>query len=799
MNRAEVLAPAGSFECLEAAIHAGADAVYVGGNLFGARAYANNFDTTELVRAIQYVHLHNRKIYLTVNTLFKNEDVENLYAFLKEPYEAGLDAVIVQDLGVAEYIRKQFPAIDLHASTQMTITNQYGAELIAKMGGTRIVPARELSINELLKIKQVGLEVEVFVHGALCYCYSGQCLLSSMIGGRSGNRGRCAQPCRLPYSFATMDGHQLSQLDSPYILSPKDLCTVDLLSDLLDIGIDSLKIEGRMKNREYVAAVTSAYRHAVDDYYNGKMMEKGSRQRLTAERSQLMEIYNRGGFTQGYWKQHNSKDMMSMQRSNHNGVKVGKIVGLKGGTVQLLLQEAIHVRDILEIRIDNEHCVELTSNQNASIGQKVTLNAQKMKSIHCGLPVYRTRNVSLLNEIHNTIIDKTLKEKVHCTLRIYPDECAKMKLALVNRAIEVEAHGDMVLHAEKQPLQVEQVLDKLCKFGDSEFELDSYELDINEQAFIPMGAIKQLRRQAVALLEKEISHIYERKACEPIRLVRRKILEEGIIPQMSVMVQNREQVEAIIEHEIVSIIYFDMDFINSENVQEYLDYLNYNRRQDISIMVALPRIFRDGAETDILNILKLDIAGILIRNIDELEYIRQKSYNKEIVLDYSCYAYNNETIKYYQSNNLNVWITLPVELSDTELKDLSVDQAEMIVYGYQPVMVSAQCALKNHNQCNKSEQQGKLEDRRNNSFLIQSVCRYCYSIMYNNVPLSLVNYAKDVMRCKAKRIRLSFVNERSSDIHTIINTFEKQYIAGDCEAMCLEGHYTKGHFKRGIE
>ncbi|KAB1439784.1 peptidase U32 family protein [Candidatus Galacturonibacter soehngenii] len=310
-KKVELLAPAGSFEGMKAAINAGADAVYIGGLLFGARAYANNLDTQTLKEAIDYVHIHGKSLYLTVNTLLKNEELnEQLYDYIKEYYEYGLDAVIVQDMGVFQFIKENFPNLAIHASTQMSICGVEGAKLLKELGAQRVVTARELSLNELKEIHdQVDIEIESFVHGALCYCYSGQCLLSSFIGGRSGNRGRCAQPCRLPYKVMK-DNKQINSNKETYVLSPKDMCTIDILPDIIEAGVYSFKIEGRMKKPEYAAGVVRIYRKYIDLY-----LEKGRNGYYVEEtdRKELEDIFNRCGFNQGYYKVHNDRNMITLK------------------------------------------------------------------------------------------------------------------------------------------------------------------------------------------------------------------------------------------------------------------------------------------------------------------------------------------------------------------------------------------------------------------------------------------------------------------------------------------------------
>ena len=309
-KKVEILAPAGSYESMVAAVNAGADAVYIGGSRFGARAYANNLDEEAMLNAIDYVHLHGCRLYMTVNTLVKEKEFSGLYDYLNPYYRQGLDAAIIQDLGVFSYFKEHFPQLALHASTQMTITGVNGARLLKELGASRVVTARELSLEEIRQIHdQVDIEIESFVHGALCYCYSGQCLMSSLIGGRSGNRGRCAQTCRLPYEVK-QGSASLNRKDEKYVLSLKDLCTLELIPDMLEAGIDSLKIEGRMKSPRYTAGVVSVYRKYVDKYLqNGRE----GYQVEASDRKLLLDLFDRGGFSDGYYRNHNGRHMVALK------------------------------------------------------------------------------------------------------------------------------------------------------------------------------------------------------------------------------------------------------------------------------------------------------------------------------------------------------------------------------------------------------------------------------------------------------------------------------------------------------
>ncbi len=412
----EILAPAGSYESLKAAIAAGADAVYVGGNRFGARAYANNFSEEELLEAIDYVHLHGKKIYLTVNTLLKEKELEReLYSYLLPYYRQGLDAVIVQDPGVLRFVREYFPSLPIHASTQMTITGADGARFMEEQGVERIVTARELSLQEIKEISEkTSLEIESFVHGALCYCYSGQCLYSSLLGGRSGNRGQCAQPCRLPYK---VDGK------TSYVMSLKDLCTVEFIPDLAEAGIYSFKIEGRMKKPEYVAAVTSIYRKYADLY-----LQKGRKDYSVSREDKqiLMDLYNRGGFHTGYYQMRNGKEMLSLHRPNHAGIKAVKVVSQQGKEIKAEAMTELHKGDILELP-DKEN---YTLGQDVRIGQQISIGLRKGKKIGKGEVLNRTRNEKLLQELRKNFVEQKLQEKINGNLILSTEKDATLTLRL---------------------------------------------------------------------------------------------------------------------------------------------------------------------------------------------------------------------------------------------------------------------------------------------------------------------------------------------------------------------------------
>ncbi|MDF2590228.1 MAG: peptidase, partial [Anaerocolumna sp.] len=482
MKQIEILAPAGSFESLVAAVNANCDAVYIGGNKFGARAYADNLESDMMIRAIDYTHIHNKKLYMTINTLLKNHELENeLYEYLMKYYKEGIDAVIVQDVGVLQFIHENFPDLDIHASTQMSLTMAQGAQVLKHKGVTRLVNARELGLAEIRDIrKNTDLEIESFVHGALCFCYSGQCFMSSMFGGRSGNRGRCAQPCRMQYQLME-DGKVVTNQNERFLLSPKDICTLDMIPDLIEAGIDSFKIEGRMKRPEYAAGVTHAYRKYVDLY-----MELGTEKyaRYLKDHSSefnndiliLKDLYNRGDFTEGYYKNRNGRTMMSMTRPNHSGVLVGSVKSVKNNQAQIQLKESINAQDILEIRDGAENLYEFTVKNNEEQGKIYQVNFMRGSNVRAGNQVFRTKNNLILNDLADLFLKDEKKETINGYLIATVFE--PLKLILTYRDLSVEVSGDIVEEAKNQPMTEEKIQKQIMKTNDSSYTFENLSIEI---------------------------------------------------------------------------------------------------------------------------------------------------------------------------------------------------------------------------------------------------------------------------------------------------------------------------------
>lgn len=728
-RKTELLAPAGSFETLKAVANAGADAVYCAGNRFGARAYANNFTEEEMISAIDFMHIKGKKLYMTVNTLLKERELEEeLYSYLKPYYEAGLDAVIVQDLGVMHFIKEYFPNLPIHASTQMTVTGAYGAELLLHAGCSRIVTARELSLKEIQDIyEKTGAEIESFVHGALCYCYSGQCLLSSMIGGRSGNRGRCAQPCRLPYELFEDKQKAVSSKykKESYLLSPKDLCTIELIPELIQHGVHSFKIEGRMKQAEYAAGVTSIYRHYIDKYEaNPEEAYKVSEE----DYKKLWDFGNRCGFTDGYYKKHNGKEMITFEKPSHE----------KG-------------------------------------------------------------NESLQQQIRNDYIEKEIKEKIKGILILSKEFPAKLMLEY--NGVKLEVEGDIVQKAQKQPMSKETILDKMQKTGNTPFVFEELSVEMEEDIFIPVGALNKLRRDGLEQLEEKLLKNHRRTLQSEYQpeytKKHNKNAEKAWQPKLHVLVETIEQFSVALKQPQVDRIYLDIFKTGEDEIKKV-------HEAGKQLYLVLPYILRKNVteqlERAFLELSKQNPDGYLVRNLEEICFLQKMGVaGEQIQTDYGVYVFSNETQKALKEWKIEDF-TLPVELNKSELAMLACNKGEMILYGHQPLMISAQCLHKNTTGCDKTPGIFYLKDRYGKLFPVNNNCKECYNVIYNTSPLVLLHQKKEIQKLAPKAVRLSFTTENEKKMEQVFSLYQQAF--AEEKKISPEqyfGDYTNGHFKRGVE
>ena len=696
----ELLAPAGNINIFKAVIEAGADAVYVGGSMFGARAYANNFDEEELLYAIDYAHLKGVKVYLTVNTLLKNDEIEKLYDYLLPFYERGLDAVLVQDLGALKLIHDRFPDLAIHTSTQMTVTGIDGVRFLKQFGVQRVVMAREVSLAEMKEIhEKCGMEIEAFVHGALCYSYSGQCLFSSMLGGRSGNRGRCAQPCRLPYCVGNKK--------DTYILSLKDMCGRKDVQKLKESGVYSLKIEGRMKQAGYASGVVAYYRRYIDS-----MKEVSDK-----DYKNIAGLGNRCGFTDKYYFEHNGTDMVTFEKPNF-------------------------VSDASD---------ELPQFSKIKIQGKLTLKEAEPGALTVSCGGYR-----------------------------------------------FTSYMDPVSHALKAPAERKNVAERISKTGDTPFEFENIDITMDNDIFVPNGALNKLRREAIEGLQNEILMQYKRTASASYGWKSKKTSEIKPYgdPKVIASVRDGKQLYRLLEYDNISEIYIDSSkYGRRDFVKEFSDDVFCVNNAEKKAYLALPVIFRrstrDYFETISDQLKKIDFEGFIVRNYEEFFWVKTRFAGKKIVTDHNMYTYNDMAKSMFFDNGADA-DTMPLELNQKEINRRNNKGSQMIIYGYYPLMVSAQCVHKNSYKCDRTPQITYLKDRYNKIFPVWNNCSECYNIIYNSCPTVLFNNMQKIKNAGIDALRLDFTFEKPEEIDTVMAAFESNSADGIKE-------YTNGHFKRGVE
>lgn len=819
-KRPEILAPAGSMESLKAAVAAGCDAVYAGGNKFGARAYADNPQEDEMIQAIRYCHLHGVKIYMTVNTLLKDRELyQELYDYLLPYYREGLDAAIVQDVGVMRYLHRHFPKLELHASTQMTLTMGVSTRLLEGYGVTRIVPARELTLAELEQMrKDTKAELEVFVHGALCYCYSGQCLFSSMQGGRSGNRGRCAQPCRMPYQL-----QKKTEGLGEYLLSPKENCNLAFVGQLIEAGVDSFKIEGRMKRPEYTAFTTAMYRKYVDLYVN--LGKEGYASYLAEHEAQwaedirkLGELYNRSGFTSGYLegeagvpfeKRQGKGKMLSDMRPKHGGIKVGKVVSVDRHVVVYELERDLHPQDVVEFRDNRQRPIyEYTLGEAKMAGQKITARYQRGSKILPGNLVYRTKDADLLEEIRESYLYKDAKVILSCRFIGRAEENMILEAVCYQKdgeKITVREEGCCCQKAQKQPATVEGIEKLLCQTGDTPFLMKECRVELQGELFIPVGAVKKLRRQVLTRMQELLEH----RGCRILMEDEKKTIlekERNDIPSLKrnhesdrtniASVLSIEQFEAALSAENVRQIYLKMDEMTEEQLKEAA------KRGDSAgkeMYLALPAVFRQAvyeSEKKKLSIrdnlyeLKT-LKGFVVRNTESFVFLRDEAGIdvSEIILDSNLYVTNQEACAYWQEQGCR-GMTLPLELTGREMKPLSQTEGmQAVIYGHIPLMVSAQCIRYNTQSCERERKSREkflsLQDGKKREFVVFNACKYCYNVIYQKEPLVLAGEQEALWEQGVRHFRYDFSLESGEETSRILS--------GNMPAG------QAGHFYSGIE
>ena len=699
----ELLAPAGNLEIFKGVIESGADAVYVGGSMFGARAYANNFTEDELLEAIDFAHLRGVKVYLTVNTLIKNSELSKLYDYLLVYYKRGLDAVIVQDIGVVKAIHEYFPSMEIHTSTQMTVTGADGVRFLSQFGVTRVVMAREVSLAEMKRIhEETGMELEAFVHGALCYSYSGQCLFSSILGGRSGNRGRCAQPCRLPY---TVEGKK-----DEYILSLKDMCGIKALDKLHDAGVYSLKIEGRMKQLEYACGVVKYYRSYID---SKKPVSDADYDRIKA-------LGNRCGFTDRYYFDHNGSDMVTYVKPN------------------------------------------FVSNATEPSPEK--------------------RKLSIEGEL-------VLREGEPGSLTVKRGD------------VTYKASIEPVSAALKAPLDKKAAIDRINKTGDTDFEFSHIKAQIGENVFVPNGALNKLRRDAISGLCDKLLKKYYRNDARYADMSRLTALPEHVVKSDAAhdeaindytticSCMTRAQLDTLISYECFDVFYLDFDMYDRKTlIQQFADDVKSLTKRNKKVYLMLPTIFRADSSDYFVSIAKeldkVSFEGFVVKNYEELYLTENLFTGKKVILDHNMYTFNDVSKSAFFEHGVS-GDTVPLELNSREIMHRNNIGSQMIVYGYYPLMTTANCVHKNTKGCDKKQKLIYLKDRYNKSFAVCNNCKECYNTIYNSLPTMLTKNISKLKEAGIRSFRYSFTIETPKQIKAVMDD--------------KVAEYTNGHYKRGVE
>lgn len=748
-KRAELLAPAGSFASLKAAVAAGADAVYMGGARFGARAYAQNADQDEMIAAIEYAHLHGCRLYMTVNTLFKENELGELYEYLLPYYKAGLDGVIVQDLGALSFIREHFPGIELHASTQMTITSVYGAKELKRLGCCRVVPAREVSLEEIRRIyDETGMDIETFVHGALCYCYSGQCLMSSLIGGRSGNRGRCAQPCRLPYRvYGQENGTVVNKEDQKCVLSMKDLCTLDILPQILEAGVFSLKIEGRMKSPRYTAGVVRIYRKYLDRY-----LEYGSEGYYveTEDKRELLDLFDRGGFTSGYYTRHNGRDMIALKEKPE---------------FRETNKELFDFLDREYVETEKKEPVEGYAYLAEGLPSVLTLTCGDISVTVSGQEPQAAKNQPMTREKVIRQLGKTGATAFEFT------------------ELEAEVCGALFLPV--------QALNELRREGFealTEAIQNQWRRKAPEAGNVQNGAYSGEKSSRAAGCAGPVPD--ESAGKRPMYL--------------TVSAETGDQLSAALAVPEVRRICLDASSFQPERWAEFVQLIHQAGKE---CYLTLPHIFRSHAigffRTYRSCLEQAGFDGLLIRAFEEIQWMREEQISLSASFDASVYAWNHGAVHTLKEEQA-AFITAPWELNSRELEPVFEAcrreglPAELIVYGRAPMMVSAQCITKTVKGCSKCPSLLWMKDRTGARLPVQNHCAFCYNTILNPLPVSLHGCADSVKRLAPEGLRLCFTIETGEETKAVLNAFAAEFIRGEnAEPPFTE--FTRGHFRRGVE
>ncbi|MCR6546820.1 DUF3656 domain-containing protein [Dehalobacterium formicoaceticum] len=840
MQIPEILAPAGDFQAFVAAVENGADAVYIGGKVLSARAFAGNFDEDEMAKAVEYAHLRGVRVYVTVNILVDNSEITDAVSYVKTLYDLGVDGLIIQDLGLAFVIHQVLPRMNLHGSTQMIIHNGEGARFIQEMDFKRVVLARELSLEDIAQInKETSLEMEIFVHGALCISYSGQCLMSSLIGGRSGNRGKCAQPCRMTYTLVDEKGQPATdEKIGDHLLSPRDLNTLEILPEICQTGVRSLKLEGRMKRPEYVATVVRIYREALDRYKDDPEHFEVNTQEL----KELTQIFNRD-FTHGYLLGHSGRDLMSYQRPNNRGTRIGRIdeIQNQGQMATIKLDEGIRIGDGLEIWVTKGGrqgfvVDQIISNgrslRSAAPGEKVSINITGQPRV--GDRVFKTHDVKLIETAQNSYLypQKLIGVKFHLTAHLGKPIHI---LATDEEGYQGRFTSEYIVEkAMKRPADEESVKKQLNRLGGTAFYLKELLLDLDEGVMLPASELNNARRHVIDLIKQQK---LERYAYPPVP--NREVMDKfhQLIPakkesrirksELSVRVGSLEGAKAAVEAGA------DRIYLSGENFQsqpkltmeQMKDIAQYSRQKGCEVVFALPSIFHPQERSAMYRMIErvgsLPINAMLVNNMGGIQALKESGWDRRIYTDLGLNVFNDFSIDVLREKGIDL-ITLSLELNFAQIEKMNLGpgKIECLVHGSLPMMINQYCALgsilggKEGTKACSRPCQGKsfgLKDRMNLIFPVE-VDQFCRMHLYNPKELSMLAHADkflqlgiDSLRIEAQRYSPSAVLQVTQIYRQVIDAASSHLMQHlDLEnlektlAKMTNAGFTKGHYYRGV-
>ena len=813
MSKIELLSPAGDFECIKAAVQNGADSIYFGASSFNARASASNFDNSGLKNAIEYCKIRNVKTNLTLNTLVKNHELNDAILIAKTAYKFGIDAIIVQDLGLAEFLIKHLPNLPIHASTQMSVHNLEGALKLQNLGFKRIVLSRELSANEIEYIcKNSTVEIEAFVHGALCISYSGQCLASSMIGGRSGNRGKCAQPCRLPYTLFEETSDKVLKLDDGYLLSTRDLCSLEYLPQLIKAGVTCFKIEGRLKSPEYVATVTRIYRKYINLVLSNKNYVIDEK-----DKKELLQVFNRGLFSSGHLSSKPNKSLVFSKKQNNMGIPLGSITNYNSakGYITLKLLDSISIGDSISIDSESgsykvsELLINNKNSPTASSGNIVKLGRMK-GNIKYGSNVFKIASKELSLKALNSYSNcENKKIPLLCTIDVQYNLPIKINIKTINETESFYNNIDFTIISNiipeksiNQPITKERIIKQLSKTSNTPYEFREIYVNLDDNIYIPhISDLNELRRNCIEKLQNIIKEKYCNNKLDtsplPIFISHNFNNLSNIKlkrPKISILLNllNKNFDYSLLKN--VNNIYIPLKYFVNKDYYNVLKLFSKN----YNLYIYMPTIMRKSYITLIKNNIKdilknFDIKGFVLSNISNFEILKDYKSKYDFIGNYTFNIFNNLTKNSLEDLGIDI-STFSVELNQDDLINFeNKDNCEMIVYGNTPIMNMNYCLLGKSNHCYSN---CCHKCTSNNKFYIKDRLGFDFRVIPDNIDTVTTIYNSKITFINSSKIncgsiRLDILDEDISTINTLISN-----VLNDTK---LEGKdFTNGNFNRSV-